>query len=144
MNIVADYYKNQMIFYIKHKLGSDKKWCLRALQRIYENQTYDEQIQNVTKEFNKIGFSSNDAEIMSNIWQFYNQKKFLTQKQMNICFRIMPKYAKQIIQRVPTFRKEDLWRLMDNDKEYQKYRQELIEKKKVKEKQVEQLLFTNL
>ena len=144
MNIVADYFKNEMIFYIKHKLGTDKRWCLRALQRIYENQTFDEQIQNVTKEFNKIGFSSNDAEIISDIWKFYNERNFLTQKQLNVCFRIMPKYAKQIIERVPTFRKEDLWKLMDKDQEYQRYRKELMEKKKVTEKQMEQLLFPNL
>lgn len=140
MNIVADYYKKEMIFYIKHKLNTDKNWCLRALQRIYENQTYDQQIQNVTKEFNKIGFSSNDAQIMSNIWVFYKQNNFITQKQLNLCFRIMPKYAKQIIQKVPSFNKQKLWRIMDNDKEYQKAKEKLEQKGQLKQQQIEQLI----
>lgn len=136
MIIVADYFKKEMISYLKYKLSTDKRWCLRALQRIFENQTYDQQIQNITKQFNKIGFNSNDAKIMSSIYQFYVQNDYLSMKQLNICYRIMPKYAKQIIQKVPSFNKQKLWKVMDNDKEYQK----MINKQEQKEqKQMQQM-----
>lgn len=44
------------------------------------------------------GFTKNDAEFGSSLAEQYLEKKFLTDKQMESVQRMMPKYAKQIVE----------------------------------------------
>ena len=109
-----------MIAYLKYKLMTDKRWLLRALQVICEQQTPEEKEQNITRDLNNVGFTGNDAEILTSICKWYNNKNFLTSKQIQICFNKMPKYAKQIFERIPSFDKNKLQKIMDNDTVWQK------------------------
>ena len=83
--------------YVKHKLATDKSWALRGLQHIYSKQTSDEQSQGDTKYNNSVGFSGAHAEIMSSLAQQYAWRGFLTKKQLQVVFKIIPKYWKQVL-----------------------------------------------
>jgi hypothetical protein len=83
--------------YVREKLGTDAQWALRGLVVIYQNQTQDEQSDGVTRERNDIGFSGADSEIMSSFAEQYERWGRLSQKQLAIVFKKMPKYWKQIL-----------------------------------------------
>ena len=137
--ITAEYYKKEMIAYLKYKLSTDKRWCLRALEVIFDKQTEEEKRDNVTKSFNRMGFTSFDAEILTNICLFYLKNGFISNKQLAICLKVMPKYAKQLLNYTNI---NDLERIMDRDNNYQEKRKEIeknIDEKN--QKQLEQLLF---
>ena len=84
--------------FLKSKLGTDAGWALRALVKIYENQTADEQATGSTHFINGIGFTGVDAEILTSFAGQLNRRGFLTEKQMNIVFKKMPKYWGQILE----------------------------------------------
>lgn len=136
MRVVLAYKKDEMIVYLKYKLKNDYKWCLQALKRIYEGQTEEQLESEQTVEYNKVGFSSFDAKILSSIYLFYLQNGYLSSKQKNICFERMPKYSRQIIDRVPTFDKGKLQNLMDKDEQFQKM---LKQKENEKDKKIQQM-----
>lgn len=54
----------------------------RALLAIYERQTYAEKSAKTTKEWNGVGFSSFDAQIMSSMAVFYRDRGYLSPKQV--------------------------------------------------------------
>lgn len=68
----------------------------KALVRLYEKQTYDEQISHETKENNGIGFNGIDAEILTSFALFYQKTGFLTSKQLIIARKRIMKYANQL------------------------------------------------
>lgn len=136
MRIVLAYKKDQMIDYLKYKLKNDQKWCLQALKRIYEGQTEQQLQSEQTVEDNKVGFNSFDAKILSSIYLFYLQNGYLSSKQKNICFERMPKYSRQIIERVHSFDKGKLQNLMDKDKNFQDM---LKQKENKKDKKIQQV-----
>lgn len=89
--------KKDLLSFLKYKLGSDDKWALRALQRIYEGQTQEELNEESTKELNGLGFTGFDAPILTSIYKSYlEHNKRLTPKQMNVVKKMMQKYAGQI------------------------------------------------
>lgn len=136
MKLVIAYKKDQMISYLKYKLKNDYKWCLQALKRIYQGQTEQQLQSEQTVEDNKVGFNSFDAKILSSIYLFYLQNGYLSSKQKNICFERMPKYSRQIIERVPSFDRNKLQNLMDKD---QKFQDMLKQNEKDKEKKIQQM-----
>lgn len=81
---------------LREKLGTNRAWALRALVRIYELQTSDEQASGHTREYNEVGFSGVDGEILSSFAEQYKEKGFLSKKQMDILFGKMPKYWRQL------------------------------------------------
>jgi hypothetical protein len=89
-------FKKDRIQLIRENVALDSKWALKALMRIYENQTSDEQTCLMTKYHNKIGFTGADAEILTSYAQQYNRRGWLTEPQMRVLHRKMPKYAKQL------------------------------------------------
>jgi hypothetical protein len=89
--------KKDLIEQLRQRLASNDRWALRALMRIYQNQTADEQCRETTIERNGIGFTGPDAEIMTS---------FARPKQMIILRRRMPAYARQIVQCTDTTRLE--------------------------------------
>lgn len=89
--------KAQIKEFVRNQLGSNKVWALKGLLKIYEFQTEDEKYYESTREHNNVGFTGVDGEILSSFASQYKQRGFLSPKQMNLLFKKMPKYWKQII-----------------------------------------------
>ena len=77
---------------IREQLTTNKAWQVR----VFENQTSDEQASEHTKYHNGVGFTGADAKILSSLAKFYKERRFLTEKQMYIVAKRIPKYARQI------------------------------------------------
>ena len=82
------------------------RWAVRALMRIYQNQTADEQCRETTIERNGIGFTGPDAEILTSFARQYQRRGCLSPKQMILLRRRIPAYARQIVQCTDTTRLE--------------------------------------
>jgi hypothetical protein len=90
--------KKNTVAFVKNMLRTNKVWALKALVRIYqENQTADEQAAKVTAHDNGIGFTGVDAKFASSLAEQYLKRGSLSDKQMGFVFKIMPKYASQVI-----------------------------------------------
>jgi hypothetical protein len=98
--------KKDLIEHLRQRLANNDRWALRALIRIYQNQTADEQSKDATIERNGIGFSGPDAEILSSFARQYLRRRSLSPKQMNLLQRKIPSYARQIVQCSDTARLE--------------------------------------
>ena len=98
--------KKDMIEQLRHRLASNDRWALRALLRIYQNQTTDEQYREATIERNGIGFTGPDAEILTSFARQYQRRGCLSERQMIILHRRIPVYARQIVQGSDTTRLE--------------------------------------
>ena len=83
--------------YLREKLSTDKKWALHALEAIYDYQTSHEQELETTNEENGVGFSGADAEILTSFAKQYETRKYLSPKQMEIVYKKMKKYWKQVL-----------------------------------------------
>ncbi len=83
--------------FMREQLGANPAWALRGLVRIYDYQTREEQSMGDTKEYNGVGFSGIDGYILSSLAEQYQRRGFLSQKQMNLLHRKMPKYWKQLL-----------------------------------------------
>ena len=68
----------------------------KALVKLYEKQTYDEQVNYETKENNGVGFNGVDAKILTSFADFYKKTGFLTPKQLVIARKKIMKYAGQL------------------------------------------------
>ena len=68
----------------------------KALVKLYEKQTYDEQVSHETKENNGVGFNGVDAKILTSFANFYKKAGFLTPKQLIIARKKIMKYAAQL------------------------------------------------
>lgn len=82
---------------IRSKITTDPSWTIRALLAIYNNQTDDEQFAGTTKYKNNIGFNGVDAEILTSFVKFYQERGFLSAKQIAIAQKKIGKYAKQLL-----------------------------------------------
>lgn len=69
---------------------------LRGLTVINRLQTQDERAAKVTTHSNGVGWSGFDAEIMGHLAEWYEEKGFLTEKQLGLARRKMLKYAGQL------------------------------------------------
>ena len=83
--------------FIRDNLERDANWCIRGLTRIYERQTADEQNCGDTIVHNGIGFNSTDGYILSSFAEQVNRGRTLSEKQLGILCRKMPKYARQLM-----------------------------------------------
>lgn len=89
--------KKSRIAYLREMLASELRWALKGLTTIYEYQTADEQRIGDTAEHNGVGFTGADGEILSSFAKQVNAKRFAgSEKQLDILFKKMPKYAKQL------------------------------------------------
>jgi hypothetical protein len=73
----------------------DDQVC-KAIVKLYEKQTYDEQVCQDTHEQNGVGFNGLDAPILSSFAEFYKKTGFLTPKQLIIARKKIMKYANQL------------------------------------------------
>ena len=77
-------------------LKSDEA-VIRGMFRIYDKQTEDEKMVEDTVEDNGVGFSGVHGNIMTSFAKFYQERKYLSPKQMVTIKKIMPKYAGQLL-----------------------------------------------
>lgn len=86
--------------YLRARLYADKTWTVQALLRIYDRQTFDEQIDLCTKHDNSIGFTGYDAKELTKIAKWckdnLSEENPLPDTQLQIIREKMPKYWKQI------------------------------------------------
>lgn len=80
-------------------LERDDKAVARAVVRIYQRQTEDEQRVSETKHHNKIGFRANDAKYLSMVARFVLANGAITEAyHMQKTRRLMKQYWKQLIE----------------------------------------------
>lgn len=90
--------KKARIAFIREMVSTNRAWALRALVRVYANQTEDEKNVGATTQLNGIGFSGADAEILSSFAEQVSRGRSLSDKQMAIVFKKMPRYARQLME----------------------------------------------
>ena len=81
---------------IKAKVSSDPRWATRALLALYECQTEEEQASSRTVVKNCQGFNGTDATILSSFSVQVLKGWSLTQRQLEIAYKKLPKYAQQL------------------------------------------------
>ena len=69
----------------------------RAIVAVYNLQTEDEKVVKETSHSNGVGFSGADANFLSSLAQFYQEKGFLTQGQVRAGRKGIKKYAGQLV-----------------------------------------------
>jgi len=82
---------------LQSKLSTDIRWAQRALLAIFRNQTADEQNESVVRYHNQMGFRCMDSIILTSFANQLQTRGSLSPKQMSIVFRLMPKYARQLM-----------------------------------------------
>ena len=89
-----------VVAFIKTQLGSNSTWATRAIVKLHERQTLDEQNSQITKESNGIGFNGTDANILSSFASQIHMGRTLSHKQLAIAFKKLPKYNRQVIEMI--------------------------------------------
>lgn len=89
--------KNEIVADLKAQLSTSQKQIEKAILRIYEYQTKDEQYSKVVRHYNLVGFRACDARILSSFAQYLLKGYHLSEKQMAIAKRKMPVYAGQLV-----------------------------------------------
>lgn len=90
--------KDSLVKALKEQLATRDNQAIKGLLTIYSYQTSEEQCEGHTKEFNGVGFSGFDSDILSSFAEQYKTKGFLSSKQMNFVKKYMPKYARQLLE----------------------------------------------
>lgn len=85
--------------YFKGKLATDAAWVRRAIVAVWKYQTEEEKRIGETKVHNNVGFTGADAKILSSFAiRIFNSNRYsLTEKQLKVAFKLMPKYAGQLV-----------------------------------------------
>lgn len=89
--------KQQTLAALQHKLSTDARWAQRALLAIYRNQTEDEKASANVINHNSMGFRCMDAIILTSFANQLQTRGSLSPKQMQVVFKLMPKYARQLM-----------------------------------------------
>lgn len=89
--------KKQIIDFYKEKLQTNKQWAIKGLAVIYNYQSEIEQESKDAKFHNGMGFTALDAGILSSFHEQYEKRKSLSEKQFTALFKMMPKYAGQLV-----------------------------------------------
>ena len=96
---------------LRQLLATDARWAKRALVRIYEAQTADEQAHGATCHYNGIGFTGTDARCLTKIVKWYLSKGYIGKFYMDILHQRIQKYAGQIFS-LPDFDHEKFDRIL--------------------------------
>ena len=81
---------------VRKKLEEDPKWQLRGVLALYKYQTQDEQECEETRIKNGVGFNGVDANFLTSIAKQLQKGNKLSEKQLKVVAKLMPKYAKQL------------------------------------------------
>lgn len=89
--------KKQQETYLRNLLTNNAKAATKALIHIYNNQTGTEKAVGKTVDHNGVGFTGADAEILTSFAEQFKRRGSLSQKQMNLLFKKIGKYWRQIL-----------------------------------------------
>lgn len=89
--------KKQLVEMFKENLATNKAWAIRGLMVIYSTQTEEEQFEGSVRENNGVGFVCMESKILTSFAKQFEKNKSLSEKQMSILFKKMPKYANQLL-----------------------------------------------
>lgn len=90
--------KSNIQKYVRKQLATNPTWATKALVRIFqENQTDMEKAAETTIEDNGIGFSGTDGQFLSSLAQQFLSRGSLSEKQMAMVHKCIPKYCRQVI-----------------------------------------------
>lgn len=81
---------------IKKQITYSDEQAIKAMLKVYEYQTEDEQTMATVAEYNGVGFVGTDAEILTSMCNQYLAKGYLSTKQLDIVRKKVGKYAGQI------------------------------------------------
>ena len=81
-------------------IETNQPFLERALVKIYDRQTEDEQVAKVTHYHNHIGFNSADARNMSYYAKWVQSGRPLSGTHLEKCKKTLKKYRKQILQEI--------------------------------------------
>ena len=89
--------KKEKVAFVKQMLASNPAWAVRGLLKIYEFQTEAEQRVGETTEDNGVGFSGCDAHILSSFAEQIKNGRQMSEKQLAIIYKKMPRYSRQLV-----------------------------------------------
>lgn len=89
--------KIQIKEYVQRQLRTNPSWALQGLTKIFDFQTEEEKEYESTHVHNGVGFTGADGEILASFAKQFKQRGSLSPKQMDLLYKKMPKYWKQII-----------------------------------------------
>lgn len=89
--------KAQLVSMLKAQLATRPQQAIKGLMRIYANQTESEQSSGIVISNNGIGFVHVDSEILTSFAKQFEERGSLSEKQLAILYKKMPKYAGQLI-----------------------------------------------
>ncbi len=87
---------------IQENIKTNINWTIRTLEVLYGRQTTDEQENQSTTHKNGRGFNGTDSFILTSFYNQVQKRKqygnpvLLSEKQLSICQKKLPKYWKQI------------------------------------------------
>lgn len=89
--------KAQLVSMLKTQLATRPQQAIKGLMRIYANHTESEQSSGIVISNNGIGFVHVDSEILTSFAKQFEERGSLSEKQLAILYKKMPKYAGQLI-----------------------------------------------
>lgn len=81
---------------IREQITTVPSQAIKAMLRVYEYQTEDEQKSESTSNLNGVGFTGTDAFIMTSFCKQYERKNRLSEKQVSFIMSKIGKYARQL------------------------------------------------
>jgi len=99
---------------IQEKIRTDVRWTIRTIEILFDRQTTDEQRYGQTYVRNGRGFNGRDSEIFTSFYhqiqkrkrvvssggQLINFQSILSDKQLEICRKHLPKYWGQVLEEI--------------------------------------------
>lgn len=82
---------------IRTQITTSDNQAIKAMLRIFEYQTEDEQEAGTVEEFNGVGFAGTDSLILTSFCEQYKKKGYLSKKQIEIIKGKIGKYAAQLL-----------------------------------------------
>lgn len=88
--------KKEIEMAIKAAITTERDRAIKAMLRIYEYQTEDEKAYGTVDNLNGVGFAGTDSELLTSFCKQFERRKSLTDKQVEILFKKIGKYAGQL------------------------------------------------
>lgn len=90
--------KKEIIEKLRKQIADKDSTAIHTLMFVYGRQVDEEQCQETVKYHNGVGFKPQDAKLGSSFAKWYNDKGFLTAKQLTAVKRMVAKYAGQVVE----------------------------------------------
>lgn len=87
----------QMHNFVRHMLRTRDEWALNAFLRIYKDQTSFEVRTRSTTDRNWVGFTRQDAKVLTSFAIQYHIDGCLSREQMEVVKILISKYSRQVI-----------------------------------------------